>query len=109
MFELEKKLILSGMKLILYDNTKIVAHAYLYLLYNDLHAQPFGLMEDVFVEEPYRGKGIGSKLVEELITEARAQHCYKLICTIRHEKPRVHELYKRLGFFEQGLEFRINF
>jgi len=86
-----------------------VAHAYLYILRNDLHPKPFGFMEDVYVEESLRGQGVGSELVQRLIEEARIRECYKLICTSRHEKPKVHELYERLGFKNHGLEFRIDF
>jgi len=66
-------------------------------------------MEDVYVDESLRRQGYASKLVEAVINEARQRDCYKLICTSRHEKPRVHELYKKLGFEDHGLEFRINF
>lgn len=54
-----------------------VARAYLYLMYNDLHSEPFGLMEDVFA-------------------------------TSRDSRPKVHELYRRLGFSSQGRESRID-
>ena len=86
-----------------------IARTYLYLLYNDLHGEPFGFMEDVYVDESFRGRGIGSLLVEKVIEEARSRGCYKLICTSRHTKPDVHELYKKLGFTDHGLEFRIDF
>jgi hypothetical protein len=41
--------------------------------------------------------------------EARRRRCYKLIATSRDERPRVHDLYRRLGFEEWGREFRLNF
>lgn len=99
----------TGIKLYVTDEGKEIARAYLYFLSNDLHTRPFGLMEDVFVDESLRGQGIGSELVKMLIAEAQAQGCYKLICTSRHTKPRVHELYEGLGFKNHGLEFRIDF
>jgi hypothetical protein len=37
-----------------------VARAYLYIMTNDLHAEPFGLLEDVFVAESERGGGLVS-------------------------------------------------
>jgi GNAT superfamily N-acetyltransferase len=85
-----------------------VARAYLYLMTNDLHAAPFGLLEDVFVAESERGSGLGTALVNEVIAAARAAGCYKLIATSRASRPRVHELYERLGFANYGLEFRMN-
>ena len=81
----------------------------MYVLHNDLHKEPFGLMEDVFVEESARGKGIGTELVRAVIAEAKKQNCYKLIATCRTERTKVHELYERLGFSKRGVEFRISF
>jgi GNAT superfamily N-acetyltransferase len=85
-----------------------VARAYLYLMTNDLHEAPFGLLEDVFVAETERGSGLGTALVNEVIAAARAAGCYKLIATSRASRPKVHELYERLGFANYGLEFRMN-
>ena len=75
------------------------ARAYLYIMTNDLHAAPFGLLE--------RGGGLGTTLVREAITAAREAGCYKLIATSRTSRPKVHALYERLGFTSHGLEFRL--
>ncbi|MFO7807554.1 MAG: GNAT family N-acetyltransferase, partial [Candidatus Moraniibacteriota bacterium] len=81
---------------------------FLYTIKNDLHNKPFGLLEDVFVEENARGKNVGTSLVKEVIAAAQKENCYKLIATSRHSREKVHELYKKLGFYEQGLEFRVD-
>ena len=99
----------TGTKFYVKQNEKEVARAYIYILTNDLHEKPFGFIEDVFVDETLRGQGIGSRLVERIINEARRRNCYKLICTSRHEKPKVHKLYEALGFKDHGKEFRIDF
>jgi len=98
-----------GMKFYIEQDNTEIARVYLYILNNDLHKEPFGFMEDVFVDESLRGKGIGSLLVKKIIEEAKKLDCYKLICTSRHSKPRVHELYEKSGFQNHGLEFRIDF
>ena len=85
-----------------------VARAYLYVMTNDLHAAPFCLLEDVFVAESERGSGLGTALVKEVIAAAREAGCYKLIATSRASRPKVHELYERLGFENYGVEFRMN-
>jgi GNAT superfamily N-acetyltransferase len=36
-------------------------------MHNDLHDRHFGLLEDLFVEDDYRGQGLGSKLLKEVI------------------------------------------
>jgi len=85
-----------------------VAGAYLYLMSNDLHDAPFGLLEDVFVDESARGGGIGTALVNEVISAAKEAGCYKVIATSRSSRPRVHALYESLGFENYGVEFRMN-
>ena len=85
-----------------------IARAYLYVMTNDLHDAPFGLLEDVFVAESERGSGLGTALVNEVIAAAREAGCYKLVATSRASRPKVHELYERLGFANYGIEFRLN-
>ena len=41
------------------EGGKILGWAYLYIMFNDLHKEPFGFLENVFVEESKRGKGVG--------------------------------------------------
>jgi len=97
-----------GIRFAVEQGGKEVAHAYLYFMHNDLHETPFGLMEDVFVEEALRGQGVGTILVDQVIEAAKAEGCYKLIATSRASRPKVHDLYQRLGFEQYGIEFRMN-
>lgn len=107
--DLEKKDIeTKGIRISITDNGFEIGRAYIYLIYNDSHERPFGLMEDVYVDETYRGKGIGSILVGKVIELAKELNCYKLIATSRISRPKVHELYQRLGFSQHGVEFRID-
>lgn len=99
----------SGFKFVAYENGILVGRAFLYVLYNDLHKEPFGFLEDVFVEVAYRSKGIGKQLVEAAVAEARAQGCYKMIFTARHVKPETQAWYVTLGFKDWGKEFRVDF
>ena len=97
----------SGVKITLEENGKQIGRGFLYLLHNDLHAEPFGLLEDIFVEEAFRGKGYGEKITRALIEEARKRGCYKLICTSRFSNEKAHHLYEKLGFKKHGNEFRM--
>ena len=69
-----------------------IARAYLYVMTNDLHEEPFGLLEDVFVAESERGSGLGTALVNEVVAAAREAGCYKLVATSRASRPKVHAL-----------------
>ena len=86
-----------------------VGRAYLYLLHNDLHKQPCGFLEDVFVSEAFRGRGIAQTLLKAVIEEARRRECYKMVATSREERTKVHSFYERLGFRNYGFEFRMDF
>jgi GNAT superfamily N-acetyltransferase len=97
-----------GVRFSIRSGDREVARAYLYVMTNDLHEEPFGLLEDVFVAESERGGGLGTALVNEVIRAARDAGCYKLVATSRASRPKVHELYERLGFANYGLEFRLN-
>ena len=87
-----------------------VGRAYLYICFNDLHSEPFGLLEDVAVDENFRSEGVGGSLVRAVIARAKDEGCYKLIATSRSDGTRqaVHEWYLRLGFTAYGTEFRMD-
>lgn len=85
-----------------------IGRAYLYLLRNDLHREPFGFIEDVFVAEGYRGRGVATQLLTEVLAEARRRGCYKVIDTSRFARTAVHAIYERLGFRKHGWEFRLD-
>ncbi|MBT3450497.1 GNAT family N-acetyltransferase [archaeon] len=105
----EKRIFGKGIKIFIEEDKIQIARVFLYILHNELHEVPFGLMEDVFVIESYRSKGIGSKIVNKVIEVAKREGCYKLICTSRYGKGPVHNMYQKLGFKDHGREFRINF
>ncbi len=99
-----------GIRFAILKDGKEVGHAYLYLLANDLHQAPFGLLEDVQVSEEYQGAGIGNELLATVIDRAKSEGCYKLLATSRNDGTRqsVHDWYGRLGFKDYGTEFRMN-
>jgi len=84
-----------------------IARIWVYFIKNDLHAQPYALIEDLFVEEAFRNQGLGAKMVGAAIEEAKQAGCYKLIGTSRHEREQVHQFYIKNGFKDYGKEFRI--
>lgn len=102
--EIESKAI----KFEIVDNDKVIGRAYLYLIKNDLHKEPYGYLEDLFVDESYRGSGFGWQLMQTVIEEAKKLGCYKLVGTSRNSRAEVHGFYKKLGFEEYGKEFRMD-
>ncbi len=105
----KKKEECKGLRFSVVINGEEVGRAFLYILYNNLHEEPFGFLEDVYIDKNLRGQGFGTQLLDKVMKEAKKEGCYKIIATSRHARPKVHKLYKRLGFKNQGIEFRLNF
>lgn len=108
--ELKKEIRQSqAIKFSIIDQGRVVGRAYLYLIHNDLYDKPYGLLEDVYVQEEYRSHGIGNQLLKAVMTEAKSRGCPKLIGTSRYSRPQVHQWYEKLGFKDYGKEFRMDF
>lgn len=90
------------------QNKKTIGRVYLYYIKNDLHKQPYGFVEDLFVDKAMRGQGIGKMLLEAVVTEARKRKCYKLVGTSRMTRTEVHSFYESHGFKKYGWEFRMD-
>lgn len=109
--DIKKKVVKEAfaIKFIAQENKLPIGRAFLYILYNDLHEEPFGFLEDVFVDKEFRGRGVGRALVEAAVAEAKKEKCYKLICTSRQTKEELHSWYEKFGFKNHGYEFRLDF
>ena len=57
-----------------------------------------GFVEDVVVDQGYRGQGLGEKLMSVLIEESRKAGATKLMLTSRPHRTVAHKLYEKLGF-----------
>lgn len=97
-----------AVKLEMREGKKVIAWAYLYLIFQDRHAEPYGLMENVYVEKEYRNRGLGTQLVKALIAEAKRRKCYKIIGTSKAANTAAHRFYERFGFKKMGYEFRMD-
>lgn len=97
----------NAKRLSLQQEQKEIARIWVYFIRNDLHAQPYALIEDLFVNEEFRNQGLGATMLRAAIEEAKKAGCYKLIGTSRHEREQVHQFYAKNGFKDYGKEFRI--
>lgn len=57
-----------------------------------------GMIEDVVVDMEHRGKGIGRKLMEKLLAEAKHRNLDSVILFSGHHRKAAISLYKSLGF-----------
>ena len=98
----------SVVKITLQKDGIILGRAFIYLIKNELHQQPYALLEDVFIEETFRGQGHGAEMVKAAINKAKELGCYKIIGTSRNSRIKIHRFYQKLGFTEYGKEFRLD-
>ena len=67
---------------------------------------PGGTQADVLtiaVRQAYWGQGIGSTLLDALVTAARDRGCAEVFLEVRVDNPRAHGLYLRRGFEDLGI------
>jgi len=57
-----------------------------------------GMVEDVVVDQEYRGRGIGRKLMEKLLDEAQNRNLDEVLLFSAHYRTPAITLYKSLGF-----------
>ncbi len=81
---------------------KIVATARLLIEYKfNNNLSKMGHIEDVIVDEKYRGNGIGGSLIKILLEEVKKNNCYKVsLCSSEKNK----EFYIKCGFKVKDLE-----
>jgi aminoglycoside 6'-N-acetyltransferase I len=66
---------------------------------------PVARLGAVVVAGPWRGRGIGSALLEHLASEARSAGCAQLVLASAEHRRLAHRFYRRAGFEETGRRF----
>jgi phosphinothricin acetyltransferase len=92
----------NSITLVSVDNNTISGVASLHII-NKL-TRTLGLIEDVAVNENYRGKGIGKKLVQKLIGLASDKKCDKIILNSSEKNS---SFYKKIGFEKNQIQMII--
>ena len=99
----------GGFRFSIERDGKEVARARLYILRNDIHPEPFGYVEDVHVDEGYRGQGISSELLSDLETAATELGLYKIILHTESVNFIAQSLYTKRGWYVVGPTLRFDF
>lgn len=63
-------------------------------------------VDNLIVDERYRGRGIGKKMLQELVNHARANNCGSIELTSRLENERAHRFYERNNFVKNACKFK---
>lgn len=69
------------------------------------HGKPMAQIEDIFVDEEHRRKGVATEITKKLIEIAKDKQCYKIILDCREHALK---LYSKLGFTIDQNNMRLN-
>lgn len=104
----KKEITCHGFRFSISKDGEEIARARLYILSNNLHIEPFGFLEDVFVHEKFRKNGLGKQIWQEITKVAQRHGCYKIVGTCRYTNVDAHDFYRHIGMDQVGDEFRLN-
>jgi GNAT superfamily N-acetyltransferase len=99
----------EGILISVTDGDAEMGRAIMYILTNPNRGRKYGILSDVRLEPQYRGKGVGTELIQKTIDVAKEAGCYKVLADSRFEREYVHRLYEKFGFNKHGYEFRMEF
>jgi GNAT superfamily N-acetyltransferase len=80
------------------SDRKVVAFGSLTLKRSLWHAATIGYVDEMVVDESHRGRGIGSQLLEQLISWARDQGCSDIELDSALHRKDAHVFYEKRGF-----------
>ena len=90
------------------DDGKIIGMATAYLATK--FGKRTGFVEDVVVDGSYRGQGLGQRVMETLISEAKTAGVTQLYLTSGSDRTAAQKLYQKLGFKKKETNvFKLSF
>ena len=98
---LETILRTPGMTLLVIDRgTRLAATAYLNVIPNlTRSASPYALIENVVVDEPLRGTGVGKQIMAATLQAAWEADCYKAMLLTGPRRQSTHRFYRACGVY----------
>ena len=86
------------------DGARVVAMASLLFTVSTAEGGRAALFEDLIVRPQYRGRGIGAKLLEHVIGEARTAGVLRITLLTEAQNERAQALYRKLGFKKSAMQ-----
>jgi GNAT superfamily N-acetyltransferase len=68
---------------------------------------PSGVIEDVVVDPPCQGQGIGRAMMQHALYLCGEKGCYKVALSSNLAREHAHAFYESLGFERHGYSFRV--
>ena len=66
---------------------------------------PSAVVEDVGVLPEMQGKGIGQRMMQFALIQAKEKGCYKMSLSSNLRREQAHQFYESLGFEKHGFSF----
>lgn len=90
------------------ESGQVVGSYALLVMHNLAHqGTPSAIAEDVVVHQQHRGQGIGRRMMDHAMEQARTAGAYKLALSSNLKRTRAHAFYDALGFQRHGFSFVI--
>jgi GNAT superfamily N-acetyltransferase len=93
-----------------YENETPIGFALYFYNFSTFVGKPGIYLEDLYVREPYRGRGYGKALLEKLIKKAKEKDCGRIEWSVLNwNKPAI-DFYKKMGAqpMEEWTTFRVS-
>jgi len=83
--------------IVILDNKKVIGFGAL-VRFNIPSKGEVGMIEDIVIDENYRGKGLGRSMLQELISIAKKENVLHVDLTSKRIRIKARKLYESLGF-----------
>ncbi len=84
------------------DTGAVIGYVSVHWLPYLMHPGPEGYLSELFIHESARGQGVGSKLLDVVVQEAKARGCYRLmLINMKARESYQREFYKKQGWEER--------
>ncbi len=80
-----------------FDGDTAVGYAFYFYTYSTFLAKRTLYLEDIYINDKYRGSGIGKKLMEKLFSTAKAKKCGRMEWIVLDWNKNAINFYDRLG------------
>jgi GNAT superfamily N-acetyltransferase len=93
------------------DNIKAVGYAFYFFTYSSFLAKKTLYLEDIFISQEYRNKGIGKMFMNKLIDIAKKNNCGRMEWCVLDWNKNAIDFYEHLGakHLKEWLYYRITF
>jgi predicted N-acetyltransferase YhbS len=69
------------------------------------YPKPIAELDELFVDEKYRRKGVGKLLMNRVLEKSKELECYRLFIESHYDHKVAHKYYEALGFTNYGYHF----